>query len=96
MSRLTATVHGLVQGVGFRWFVVRQASRLGLAGWVANEADGTVSVVAEGTEDALDELYRLLASGPAGARVERVEGQRSPASGTLNGFRVRAAGHRGD
>jgi acylphosphatase len=96
VKRLTASVHGQVQGVGFRWFAVRTAARLGLTGWVANQADGSVLVVAEGTDEALDEFSRLLATGPAGAHVTRVEAQRSPATGTFSAFTVRAAGHSGD
>ena len=53
-QRLEATVRGYVQGVGFRWFVVRRATQLGLTGWTANEHDGTVRVVAEGSAHALD------------------------------------------
>jgi acylphosphatase len=96
VKRLTATVHGQVQGVGFRWFAVRAAARLGLTGWVANQADGSVLVVAEGTDQVLDEFSGLLATGPAGAHVTRVEGERSAAAGTFGAFTVRAAGHRGD
>ena len=95
-ERLEATVHGYVQGVGFRWYVVRRASRLGLSGWTANESDGTVSVVAEGSPAALDDLLEALRRGPAGASVERVDARRSPAVGNLAAFTVRAAGHRGD
>lgn len=96
MRRLEASVRGRVQGVGFRWFVVRHASRLGLGGSVANQPDGSVSVIAEGPEDALNELLGLLREGPAGATVERVDEQWLPAQGGLAGFGVRAAGHRGD
>ena len=52
-QRLVATVRGMVQGVGFRWFVQREAARLGLDGWVANQVDGSVEVVAEGPDAAL-------------------------------------------
>lgn len=96
MKRLTATVHGEVQGVGFRWFTMRAATRLGLTGWVANEPDGSVTVVAEGTDEALDELTGLLAAGPAGAVVTRVEAHRGPAAGSYQAFRVRPSGHAGD
>ena len=46
-QRLVAIVRGQVQGVGYRWFVQREAARLGLQGWVANQLDGSVEVVAE-------------------------------------------------
>lgn len=66
-------VRGRVQGVGFRWFVWREAERLGLSGIARNLPDGSVEVVAAGTEAAIAELERSLAQGPAAARVERVE-----------------------
>jgi acylphosphatase len=95
-DRLEAVVRGHVQGVGFRWFVVRGARRLGLGGWVANESDGTVRCIAEGPPGALDELIAILERGPAGAHVRGVDITRGPASGGFDGFSVRAAGHRGD
>lgn len=72
MPRLHALVTGRVQGVGFRWFVRREASRLSLAGWVRNRPDGSVEVAAEGSADALAELRVVLAEGPEGARVAEV------------------------
>jgi acylphosphatase len=69
-------VSGLVQGVGFRWFVARHARSLGLAGYTCNLADGRVEVVAAATgPEPLDRLEALLRSGPAHARVDRVERQ---------------------
>lgn len=89
VERLTATVVGRVQGVGFRWWVRSLAERMGLRGWVMNGADErSVELVAEGPRPALDELERLLRSGPTGASVDRVEAQRSPASGTFSGFQI--------
>lgn len=73
MERLEARATGTVQGVGYRYFVVRHARRLGLTGFVRNLPDGSVEVVAEGGVDALKELVPLLESGPSGAAVERVE-----------------------
>lgn len=66
-------VTGRVQGVGFRFFTVRLARGLGLRGGVRNEADGSVSVRAEGERDALDLLRRRLEQGPPAARVTAVE-----------------------
>jgi acylphosphatase len=71
--RVHLLVHGRVQGVGFRTFVVREAQALGLAGTVRNRPDGTVEVEAEGGADALDQLVLAVRRGPVGARVERVE-----------------------
>ncbi len=95
-ERLEATVRGYVQGVGFRWFIVRRATQLGLGGWTSNEPDGTVRVVAEGEPAALDLLLAALRSGPPGASVERVDARRLPAAGDLRSFNIRAGGYSGD
>ncbi len=95
-QRLVATVRGMVQGVGFRWFVQREAARLGLDGWVANQADGSVEVVAEGPETALGELVLMLWEGPPGASVGGVDARHEPARGNLTGFTIRSGAHRGD
>ena len=66
-------VSGLVQGVGFRWFVARHARALGLAGFARNLPDGRVEVVAAGDESRLEELEIRLRAGPAHASVDGVE-----------------------
>lgn len=66
-------VHGRVQGVGFRWFVLREADRLGLAGYVRNLPDGSVEVVARGELSELTLLEGALGRGPSFARVDEVE-----------------------
>jgi acylphosphatase len=69
-------VSGVVQGVGFRWFVARHARALGLGGYARNLPDGRVEVVAAGAgPEALARLEELLREGPAHARVERLERQ---------------------
>lgn len=65
-------IRGRVQGVGFRWFVHREASELELRGWVRNTEDGDVEVVASGTAEDLAELRASLKKGPRGSRVDRV------------------------
>lgn len=95
-KRLDATVHGRVQGVGFRWFVRRNAARLGLIGWVANEASGSVRVVAEGEASAVDRLLVDLHEGPPGAEVDRVDAAFAPPTTEFTGFEIRARGHPGD
>jgi acylphosphatase len=95
-ERLEAVVHGRVQGVGFRLFVVREAGRLGLTGWVANEASGRVRCVAEGPRAALEALLGALRDGPRGAWVERVDATWSEAGGAFSGFDVRSGWHSGD
>jgi acylphosphatase len=71
-------VSGLVQGVGFRWFVARHARALGLAGYARNLADGRVEVVVSGPDEALPALERLLRAGPANAQVESLERSSEP------------------
>jgi acylphosphatase len=69
-------VSGMVQGVGFRWFVARHARALGLGGYARNLADGRVEVVASGSgPEELARLEQLLRDGPAHARVDRLERQ---------------------
>ncbi len=65
-------IQGRVQGVGFRWFVQREAAELELRGWVRNTEDGDVEVVAAGDAGNLDELRASLRRGPRGARVDRI------------------------
>ena len=65
-------VKGRVQGVGFRWFVHREAEPLGLKGWVRNTEDGHVEVVAAGEPDDLDALAAALRKGSRGSRVDAV------------------------
>jgi acylphosphatase len=65
-------IRGRVQGVGFRWFVHREASELELRGWVRNTEDGEVEVVAAGEPEDLDELRRSLCRGPRGSRVDGI------------------------
>ena len=65
-------IQGRVQGVGFRWYVHREASELDLRGWVRNTEDGDVEVVVHGEEPDLNELRASLRRGPRGSRVDRV------------------------
>lgn len=96
VERLDATVHGRVQGVGFRYFVIRRAMGLDLTGWVANERDGSVRCVAEGPRPALETLLEALEQGPAGALVDRVNSVWGPATRAFRSFEVRSSGHGGD
>ena len=65
-------VKGRVQGVGFRWFVHREAAELGLRGWVRNTDDGAVEVLAAGEPDQLKDLLEALGRGSRGSRVDEV------------------------
>jgi acylphosphatase len=95
-ARLEARVTGRVQGVGFRYFVIAVARQLGLRGWVENEPDGSVSCVAEGPREALEELLRALWNGPPAARVDRVSARWSSPRGEFDGFGLRSRHHPGD
>jgi acylphosphatase len=96
IERLEATVRGRVQGVGYRYFVLRVAGRAGLTGWVANQSDGSVRCVIEGPADDLDRIETALRDGPPGAVVAAVQAVRMPATGRFERFEVRSAGHTGD
>lgn len=91
-----ATVTGLVQGVGFRWFVSREAHALGLTGWVANQADGSVAVTAEGEAAAVEAFLEALREGPPGADVATVAVLEMRPSGAYRRFEIRSGAHRGD
>jgi len=73
MSLRRWIIRGRVQGVGFRWFVMREAERLALGGYARNLPDGSVEVVSEGPETALETLEAHLRRGPSHARVDDVE-----------------------
>jgi acylphosphatase len=86
--RLEATVTGEVQGVGYRFFVLRVAQKLGLLGYVRNRADGGVEVIAEGSRRLLEELLRELQRGPRGGRVDDVRVMWRDAEGAFKDFRI--------
>jgi acylphosphatase len=73
VKRVRIRVDGLVQGVGFRYFIWRHARELGLRGFVKNMVDGSVLIVAEGEEDAVEKLIELARRGPPAAIVEGIE-----------------------
>jgi acylphosphatase len=87
-QRLEATVRGRVQGVGFRHFTRRTARELGLVGFVRNDPDGTVTVVAEGPRAKLDEFVGALHEGPRSAIVENVETMWASARDDFSDFSV--------
>lgn len=89
MERLTAYVHGMVQGVGFRWWTRSRALELGLTGYAKNLADGRVLVVAEGPRLALDSLLAALRSGKTAGSVDLVVESFGPARGDQSGFHER-------
>ncbi len=84
-------ITGRVQGVGFRWFVEREAHILGIAGWVRNRYDGAVEVLAAGTNQQLHALYGKLREGPRAARVDNVEVDEAAPLNDLKTFRIEGA-----
>jgi acylphosphatase len=95
-ARLEAIVRGRVQGVGFRYFVLREATRLGLSGWVANLSDGGLQCVAEGPKPALELLAASLTAGPPGSHVADVSLHWGPPVDAPHRFEIRSGAHRGD
>ncbi|MBF6165608.1 acylphosphatase [Streptomyces gardneri] len=87
--RLSAWVHGMVQGVGFRWWTRSRALELGLVGHATNATDGRVHVVAEGPRPACEELLERLRSGDTPGQVRLVVESWEPARGELTGFEER-------
>lgn len=87
-TRLEVIVTGRVQGVGFRWATSQKAKALGLVGWVRNQPDGTVRVVAEGSPRAAEALLVWLRQGPDRAHVDHCEPSWLAATGEFNHFNV--------
>jgi acylphosphatase len=88
-SRLYAIVHGRVQGVSFRYYTQRRASELGLVGYVRNQWDGTVEVVAEGQRPDVEKLLAFLRVGPRAAFVTQVDARWPMPTGQFDRFEVR-------
>jgi acylphosphatase len=96
IARVAATIRGDVQGVGFRWFVAREARHLGLVGWVANAPDGSVRLEAQGDRAAVDRLLEHAHVGPPGARVDGVTSNEMQPRPEESGFAIRSLAHSGD
>ncbi len=88
-EELHAWIYGQVQGVGFRYFVVREAQRFGLHGYTRNERDGSVEVLAQGPRPALERLLDRLRQGPSAAYVRDVRVTWGRPSEHIGGFHVR-------
>ena len=89
MPTLQLRIVGMVQGVGYRYALQREAAKLGITGWVRNRADGSVEAVVQGAQETLDVLAAWARRGPPAARVTGVAA--SPAAGhdrTYEGFEI--------
>ncbi len=91
-QRLHAHVEGHVQGVGFRYFVLREAQALALTGWVRNRFDGRVEVVAEGALTDLNRLLAELRKGPLSSEVWAVDYKFETARGDFDRFNLLMTG----
>jgi acylphosphatase len=88
MQRIRAIVHGVVQGVGFRFSTREQAQRLGVKGYVRNCPNGTVEIVVEGEAQAVQALLDWAQTGPAAAKVSHVDTEQLPAAGDFTTFYI--------
>jgi acylphosphatase len=87
-QRLHVSVSGIVQGVGFRFFVYQYGVNLDLRGWVRNRYNGEVEVTAEGSKEILDKFLELIKEGPQSAQVEDVNVEWLTASGEFPDFTI--------
>lgn len=90
MTAKRLTIRGVVQGVGYRHWMVRTASRLGVAGWVRNSGDGSVEAQVEGDTAAVEELLRACRRGPVASSVTLIHEDLVEPEG-LAGFEARAS-----
>lgn len=86
--RRAATIRGRVQGVSFRWYTREEAERLGVTGWVRNDADGTVRLEVQGDPHDVEALLRWCRDGPPQARVDDLVVEDLPVSGAGAGFAI--------
>jgi acylphosphatase len=77
LTSLRFRIEGQVQAVGYRNFLIAEATRLGLDGWVRNRSDGTVEALASGPTKAIEAFFTVCARGPDGSRVSNVEMHRA-------------------
>jgi len=88
-KRVHVIVDGYVQGVSFRAYCQRQATKLGVTGWVRNRWDGSVEALFEGPADAVDAMLRWCQHGPPAATVTSVDVSEAPAGEPMHSFAIR-------
>jgi acylphosphatase len=89
MVQYEIRIEGRVQGVGFRYFVQRRAAEFDISGWVMNQPDGSVLVMAQGNPQDMEPFIDHLKAGPSGARVTRFVKSEMPSLENFTGFQVR-------
>lgn len=87
-KRIRAVIRGSVQGVGFRWFVLRSAEKNNIVGWVRNNRDGSVETVAEGEISSIDDFINDLRRGPIAAYVSSIEIEQQTLKGEFDSFQI--------
>ena len=88
-ARVHILVQGLVQGVGFRWFVAREAGQLGLSGFVRNRPEGTVELEAEGDRGLIEALIAHVKVGPRSAQVRDLRIEWQQPQNEMKAFEIR-------
>ncbi len=88
MERIHVYIEGIVQGVGFRFYVKNKAEESDVSGWVKNLSDGRVEIVAEGSDEALDTFVRSLQKGRLGNHIDGMEIIKEPGSGHFRHFYI--------
>jgi len=89
MIRVHLIISGLVQGVFFRKHAQEKAKLIGITGWIGNEADGTVAVVAEGPSNKINDFVDWCSSGPSTSRVDKVKKEKIPYMAEFEDFSIR-------
>ena len=89
VKRVQVTIHGDVQGVGYRYTAIEIARDLGLTGWTKNDPDGSVEIIAEGEKENLQNLITWAKKGPPLARIDRIEEEWQEATGEFDEFDVK-------
>jgi len=87
-KRINIIVRGLVQGVGFRMFVLREASARHLSGWTQNRLDGTVEIEAQGNSGLVEELVEQIRIGPSRSNVTSIKVRETAIDASERGFRI--------
>ena len=88
IKRAEYFVSGIVQGVGFRYFVYKNAMQLGLNGYAKNLPDGRVEVVAEGNEESIKNIQKILKQGPSFSRVDKLHVRYTEAQNEFKEFNI--------